>query len=88
MSRECFLINSLLNKKDKPKYPLASLNKQYHVIPGDTIEDGLPQWLSGKESVWNAGDVGDVGLIPGWQRFPGGGHGNPLQYSCLEDRGA
>ena len=32
-----------------------------------------------------AGDVRDVGLIPGWERSPGGGHGNPLQYSCLED---
>ena len=32
----------------------------------------------------------DMGLIPGWGRFPGGGHGNSLQYSCLEnpmDRG-
>ena len=38
-----------------------------------------------------AGDVREVGLIPGWERCPGGGHGNPLQYSCLEnptDRGA
>ena len=32
-----------------------------------------------------AGDVRDVGLIPGWERSPGGGHGNPLQYSCLEN---
>ena len=35
--------------------------------------------------------VGDLGLIPGSGIFPGGGHGNPLQYSCLEnpmDRGA
>ena len=34
---------------------------------------------------------GDLGLIPGLGRYPGGGHGNPLQYSCLEnpmDRGA
>ena len=38
----------------------------------------------------NAGDVRDVGLIPGLGRSPGGGNGNPLQYSCLEnpmDRG-
>ena len=38
-----------------------------------------------------AGDVRDVGLIPGLGRSPGGGHGNPLQYSCLRnlvDRGA
>ena len=39
----------------------------------------------------NAGDVRDVGFIPGLGRCPGGGHGNPLQYTCLEnpmDRGA
>ena len=32
-----------------------------------------------------AGDARDLGLIPGWGRFPGGGNGNPLQYSCLEN---
>ena len=31
------------------------------------------------------GDAGDTGLIPGSGRSPGGGHGNPLLYSCLED---
>ena len=39
----------------------------------------------------NAGDLRDVGSSPGLGRSPGGGHGNPLQYSCLEnpmDRGA
>ena len=39
----------------------------------------------------NAGDVRDMGSIPGLGRSPGGGHGNPFQYSCLEkfmDRGA
>ena len=39
----------------------------------------------------NAGDIRDVGLIPGSGRSPGGGNGNPLQYSCLGnpmDRGA
>ena len=38
----------------------------------------------------NAGDVRDEGLILGLGSSPGGGHGNPLQYSCLEhmDRGA
>ena len=38
-----------------------------------------------------AGDVRDAGLIPGLKRSPGRGHGNPSQYSCLEnpmDRGA
>ena len=52
---------------------------------------GLPTWLSSKEVACNAGDTGDVGFLPGLRRSPGGGHGNPLQYSCLEnpmDRGA
>ena len=49
---------------------------------------GLPWWLSSKESVCNAGDPGS---IPRLGRSPGEGHGNPFQYSCLEnpmDRGA
>ena len=33
----------------------------------------------------NAGDAGDPGSIPGSERSPGGEHGNPLQYSCLEN---
>ena len=44
-----------------------------------------------KKSACNAGAAGDVNSIPGLERCPGGGHGNPLQYSCLEnpmDRGA
>ena len=39
----------------------------------------------GKESACNAGNAGDVGAIPELGRSPGGGHGNPLQYSCLEN---
>ena len=33
----------------------------------------------------NAGDIGDPGSIPGLERYPGEGNGNPLQYSCLEN---
>ena len=33
----------------------------------------------------NAGDIRDMGLIPVSGRSPGGGHGNPLQYPCLEN---
>ena len=47
-------------------------------------ESGLPWWLRGKESACNVGDSGDVGLIPGSGRSPGGGNGNPLRYSGLE----
>ena len=46
---------------------------------------------AGKESACSVGNTGDSGSIPGSGRSPGGGNGNPLQYSCLEnpmDRGA
>ena len=43
---------------------------------------GFPGGSVGKES---ASNVGDLGLIPGLGRSPGGGHGNPFQYSCLEN---
>ena len=49
---------------------------------------GLPCWADGEES---ACSVGDSGSIPGLERFPGEGTGNPFWYSCLEnptDRGA
>ena len=55
------------------------------------IRGGLPWWLSSKESACNAGDTGNVGLIPRLGKSLGKGHGNPLQYSFLEnpmDRGA
>ena len=42
---------------------------------------GSPGGSDDKESTCNAGDLGS---IPGLGRSPGGGHGNPLQYSCLE----
>ena len=43
---------------------------------------GFPGGSDGKESSCN---VGDLGSIPGLGRFLGGGHGKPLQYSCLEN---
>ena len=46
---------------------------------------GLPWWLSGKESACNAGATGAMGSTPGSGSSPGEGHGNPLQYSCLEN---
>ena len=53
---------------------------------GDNM--GFPAGSGSKEFTCN---VGDLGSIPGCGRSPGGGNGNPLQYSCLEnsmDRGA
>jgi len=52
---------------------------------------GSPVALVVKNLPANAGDIREVGSIPGSGRSPGEGHGNPLQYSCLEnpmDRGA
>ena len=52
---------------------------------------GFPGGTSGKEPPASAGDGRDAGSIPGLGRSPGGGHGKPLQYFCLEnpvDRGA
>ena len=52
---------------------------------------GFPVGIRGKELPANAGDVSDVVLMSGLGRSPGGEHGNPLQYSFLEnsvDRGA
>ena len=43
----------------------------YMGFPGGSVVKNLPA------------DAGDMGLIPGSRRFPGGSHGNPLQYSCL-----
>ena len=45
-------------------------------FPGGSVVKNVPA---------NAGDVRDVGSIPGLGRSPGGGHDNPLHYSCLEN---
>ena len=46
----------------------------------------LPRWHSVVKNLPTyAGDIGDVGSIPGSGRFPGERNGNPLQYSCLEN---
>ena len=52
------------------------------------IIEGFPGGLDGKESICNAGNLSS---IPGLERLPGEGNGNPLQCSCLEkpmNRGA
>ena len=46
------------------------------------LATGFPGGSDSKESTCN---VGDLGSIPGLGRCPGGGHGNPHQYSCLEN---
>ena len=70
-------------------YPLGLVTpgpgiRQIGTIP---YAPSFPDDVGGRESTFN---TGDKGLILGSGRFPGGGHGSPLQYSCLEnpmDRG-
>jgi len=69
------------------------LQDDLQVLRKQKIEptQGFQGRTSSKEPVCQAGDIRDVGLIPGLGRSPGGANSNPLQYSCLEnpiDRGA
>ena len=43
------------------------------------------EWVRGSEVKASACNAGDLGSIPGSERSPGEGNGNPLQYSCLEN---
>ena len=69
-------------------YPWTLAATQCRVLDKQVWSKGFPGGSDSKESACNAGDLGS---IPGSGRSPGRGHGNPLQYSCLEnpmDRGA
>ena len=70
--------------------PKINSTVQIHYTPIKVKRD-LPGGSGGKESACKAGDVIDLGLIPGSGRSSTGGNGNPLQYSCLGnpmDKGA
>ena len=49
------------------------------------VNESFPSGTSGREPTCHGGDVRDVSSIHGSGRSSGAGHGNPLQYSCLED---
>ena len=55
--------------------PSETITTVFISFPGALVVQNLPA---------NAGDTGDVGSIPGLGGLPGGEHGSPLQYSCLE----
>ena len=81
--------------KDLDVFPLSKLSpspsivlkgEYYFLLIGIIIKEGASRVaLVVKNQPSNAGDVRDSGLIPGSGRTPGGGHGHPLQYSCLDD---
>ena len=55
--------------------------KQTHIIKYSQ-QSGFPKWLVVRNLPANAGDLRDVSFIPGSEGSPGGGHSNPLQFSC------
>ena len=80
---KCVLL-SRRSQKDKTVYCMCPAWQQiffFFFLPlSHQGSPGFPDGASGKET--NAGDVRDTGLIPGLEKSPGGGHSNPLQYSC------
>ena len=72
----------------------VSITELYKILTFAMLHENTPAYqvvLVVKNLSADAGDVRDMGSIPGLGRSPGGGHGNPFQYSCLEnpmDRGA
>ena len=67
--------------------PSSDKAKNYQLLPYSWASQVV---VVVKNPLANAGDLRDTGLLPGLGRCPGGGHGNPLQCSCLEkpmDRG-
>ena len=82
--------SSRLKTPSSPE-PLIQETLPCRAFCGTSPHRGLPGWLSGKEPAAQARDAGQAGSVPGLGRSPGGGNGNPLQYSFLEkpmDRGA
>ena len=69
-------------QKEKLRKPSYSQYIKRVFLRNKFNPEGFPGGSDSKESACNAGDLG---LIPGLGKSPGGGHGNPLQYSCLEN---
>ena len=66
------------------------MSNGYSTKKGELVRDegnwrASPGCANGKEPPANEQDIREAGSVPGLGRSPGGGHGNPLQYSCLEN---
>ena len=81
--RERYLVFPIFHQ-----HHIICIHHNFHILIWSSVRpQDFPGGSDGKESAYN---VGDLGSIPGSGRSPGGGHGNLLQYSCLEnpmDRG-
>ena len=90
-SHSCVVLDASCNLA-RPQSPVYKNQENNHMYP-IRLHMGLndfPACANGKESTCQCRRLRDMGSIPGSGRSPGGGHGNPFQYSCLEnamDRG-
>ena len=74
-----------------PKIHMLTLTPSVAIIRVRPLKRCVPGFPGGSDGTETACTAGELGSIPGSGRSPGGGSGNPLQYSCLEnpvDRGA
>ena len=92
---KCFRLNLIINFFLQLCFKTKKKSQCGHIytcsFPGGTERWERGHFPSGKNPPANAGGVRDTDSIPGSGRSPGGGHGDPLQDSCLEnpmDRGA
>ena len=82
--RRAFLVAQLVkNLPAMQETPVRFLGQEVPLEKGEATHSCIPGLLSDDKG--SACNVGDLGLIPGLGRSVGGGHGNPLQYSCLEN---
>ena len=72
-----------MKKKKKRKWMLGFLVVAKVKAPNDSGASHVTPVV--KNLPANAGNIGDPGSAPGWARLPGGGRGDPLQDSCLEN---
>ena len=79
-----FTIKNKIYVMDSPNFPIILCHINLWLPHGSDGREPAQLALVVKSPPANAGNIRDVGLIPGWGRSPGGGHGNPLQYSRLE----
>ena len=67
------------------KFHCFKANSKFHCFKANSSVWSSQVALVVKNPPAKAADVRTAGYIPGWGRCPGGGHGNPLQSSCLKD---